>query len=78
MRLSHLRRSPRLEQLPAADAQVSAHLEYEHQLSLAQTRWFELSSNARQIFVERSSEYVQFDRPDAVVNAIREVYERRK
>lgn len=60
--------------LPAADAQDSAHLEYEHQISLAQARWLELSSNARQIFVERSSEYVQFDQPDTVVSVIREVY----
>jgi hypothetical protein len=59
--------------LPAADAQDSAHLEYEHQISLAQARWLELSSNAKQIFVQRSSEYVQFDQPDTVVSVIQEV-----
>jgi hypothetical protein len=33
------------------------------------------SSNAKQLFVPNSSEYVQFDAPDAVVDAIREVYD---
>jgi hypothetical protein len=34
-----------------------------------------LSSNANQIFVPNSSEYVQFDDPNAVVDATREVYD---
>jgi pimeloyl-ACP methyl ester carboxylesterase len=61
--------------LPAADAHDPKHLEYEHQVAQAQARWLELSSNAKQIFTPSSSEYVQFDQPDAVVSAIREVYE---
>ena len=54
------------------------HLEYEHQIALAQARWLPLSSNAKQIFVTKSSEYIPFDQPDAVVGAIREVYDQSK
>jgi hypothetical protein len=61
--------------LPAPNAHDPKHLEYEHQIGLAQARLLSLSSNAKQIFVPNSSEYVQFDQPDAVVNAIREVYD---
>jgi pimeloyl-ACP methyl ester carboxylesterase len=52
--------------------------DYERQMALAQARWLGLSSNARQIFPQHSSEYVQFDEPDAVVDAIREVYDQSK
>jgi len=61
--------------LPAPDAHEPKHLEYEHQIGLAQARLLTLSSNTKQIFVPNSSEYVQFDDPDAVVDAIREVYD---
>lgn len=61
--------------LPASDAQDPKHLEYEHQVARAQARWLELSSNARQIMTPPSSEYIQFDQPDVVVSAIREVYD---
>ena len=64
--------------LPAANAQDSSHLEHEHQVSLAQARWLDLSSDAKQIFVQRSSEYVQFDQPDTLVSVIREVMEQYK
>jgi pimeloyl-ACP methyl ester carboxylesterase len=64
--------------LPARDAQDPKHLEYEHQIALAQARWLELSSNARQIFVQQSSEYLEFDQPDTVVSVIRQVYEQSK
>jgi hypothetical protein len=60
--------------LPARDAQDPKHLEYEHQVALAQARWLELSSNAKQILIPQSSEYIEFDQPDAVVSAIRDVY----
>ena len=53
-------------------------VEYEHQIALAQARWLELSSNARQISPPQSSEYVEFDQPEAVVSAIREVYDQSK
>jgi pimeloyl-ACP methyl ester carboxylesterase len=64
--------------LPAPDAQDPTHLEYEHQIALAQARWLELSSNAKQIFTPPSSEYIEFDQPDVVVSAIREVYDQSK
>ena len=42
---------------------------------VAQARWLALSTNAKQMFTRRSSEYVPFDDPGFVVNAIREVYD---
>jgi hypothetical protein len=60
--------------LPATPDTDPKHIEYERQIAQAQARWLELSSNARQIFVEHSSEYVQFDQPDALVDAIREAH----
>ena len=60
--------------LPAPNAHEPKHLEYEHQIGLAQARLLTLSANSKQIFVPHSSEYVQFDDPAAVVDAIHEVY----
>lgn len=60
--------------LPARNAHDLKHTEYEHEVGLAQARWLALSSNAKQIFVRNSSEYVEFDAPDAVVDAIRDAY----
>jgi len=60
--------------LPAPDAHDPKHLEYERKIRLAQARVLTLSSNAKQIFVPNSSEYFQFDAPDTVIDAIREVY----
>lgn len=51
------------------------HLRYEYEVTLAQSRLLELSSNAKQIFTKNSSEYIQFDEPDTAVSAIHEVYE---
>jgi hypothetical protein len=51
------------------------HLKYEQETTLAQARWLELSSNAKQIFAHHSSEYIQFDEPETVINAVREVYD---
>jgi len=51
------------------------HLKYEQETTLAQARWLGLSSNAKQIFAHNSSEYIQFDEPETVINAIREVYD---
>lgn len=50
-------------------------LKYEYDRAVAQSHWLALSTNAKQIFVTASSEYIQFDRPDAVVDALREVVE---
>lgn len=51
------------------------HLRYEYEVALAQSRWLELSSNSKQVFATRSSEYVQFDEPDTVIDAIRSAYQ---
>jgi pimeloyl-ACP methyl ester carboxylesterase len=51
------------------------HLRYEYEVTLAQSRLLELSSNSKQIFTKNSSEYIQFDEPDTAVGAIREVYD---
>ena len=51
------------------------HLKYEQETTLAQARWLALSSNSKQIFAHNSSEYIQFDEPETVINAIREVYD---
>ena len=51
------------------------HLRYEYEVTLAQSRLLELSSNAKQIFTKNSSEYIQFDEPDTVIDAIRGVYD---
>jgi pimeloyl-ACP methyl ester carboxylesterase len=64
--------------LPATPNLDPNHLEYEGQVSLAQARWLDLSSNAKQIFAQNSSEYIQFDEPETVIAAIREVYDQRK
>jgi len=47
---------------------------YEDNVAQAQARWLELSSNARQLFTDKSSEYIPFDQPDFVIDAIHEVF----
>jgi len=54
------------------------HLKYEQETTLAQARWLGLSSNSKQIFARNSSEYIQFDEPETVIKAIREVYDQTK
>ena len=51
------------------------HLRYEQETTLAQARWLSLSSNAKQIFAHNSSEYIQFDEPETLINAVREVHD---
>jgi pimeloyl-ACP methyl ester carboxylesterase len=60
--------------VPAA-LQTPEHAAEERLINQAQARWLTLSSNSKQIFVPNSSEYIQFDAPDAVVDAVREVYD---
>jgi pimeloyl-ACP methyl ester carboxylesterase len=60
--------------LETKPADTPDHVKYEQQTTLAQARWLALSANARQIFARHSSEYIQFDEPDTVTNAIREVH----
>src|ERR1051326_1705205 len=52
------------------------HLKYEQETTAAQARWLALSSNAKQIFTHNSSEYIQFDEPETLIKAVREVYDR--
>lgn len=52
------------------------HLKYEYDRALAQSRWLTLSSDSKQIFADRSSEYIQFDAPQLVVDAVHEVWEK--
>jgi len=51
------------------------HLRYEYEATLGQSRWLGLSTNAVQVFVAQSSEYIPLDQPQAVIQAIREVVE---
>ena len=64
--------------LETKPADTPEHVNYEQQTTLAQARWLTLSTNARQIFARHSSEYIQFDEPETVINAIREVYDQSK
>jgi len=61
--------------LETKPADTPDHLKYEQEIMRAQARWLKLSSNAKQIFVRHSSEYIQFDEPETVIAAIREVYD---
>jgi hypothetical protein len=64
--VGHLDRKP---------ADTPEHIKYEQETTAAQSRWLLLSSNSKQIFTHNSSEYIQFDEPQTLVNAIREVYD---
>jgi len=54
------------------------HLKFEYDVALAQSRWLDLSTDAKQVFTTDSSEYVQFDEPQVLVGTIREVWEKAK
>ncbi len=64
-----------LDRLPAMSLE---HLKYEYDRALAQSRWLTLSSDSKQLFARQSSEYIQFDDPDLVVETVREVAGKRK
>jgi pimeloyl-ACP methyl ester carboxylesterase len=64
--VGHLERKP---------ADTPKHVKYEEETTKAQARWLALSSNSKQIFAHNSSEYIQFDDPETVINAIHDVYE---
>jgi hypothetical protein len=49
-------------------------LKYQYDRAVAQSRWLTLSSDAKQIFVQNSPEYIAFEQPDAVVDAVRDVW----
>jgi hypothetical protein len=54
------------------------HQKYEAEIARGQARWLALSTNARQLFTDKSSEYIPFDQPDFVIEAIRDVYSQSK
>jgi len=65
--------------LPAPDAHDPRHLEYERKIRLAQARVLKPSVPMQsKSSCPNSSEYVQFDAPDTVIDAIREVYAQSK
>ena len=51
---------------------------YQQEVAREQAGWLELSSNAKQLFSDKSSEYIPFDQPSFVVDAISEVYTQSK
>jgi hypothetical protein len=64
--VGHLARKP---------PETPEHLKYEQETTAAQARLLSLSSNSKQIFARSSSEYIQFDAPETVINAISEVFD---
>ncbi|HEY2782298.1 MAG TPA: alpha/beta hydrolase [Steroidobacteraceae bacterium] len=64
--------------LGAPHATSLRHLRYEYETTLAESRLLGFSSDAKQIFTKNSSEYIPFDEPDTVVDAIREVFDQSK
>jgi pimeloyl-ACP methyl ester carboxylesterase len=56
-------------------AGVPDRVKYQYEITQAQARWLALSSNSKQIFAHSNSEYIQFDDPETVISAIREVYD---
>ena len=57
------------------DADSPEGREYQRQVAAAQARWLALSSDSKQVFARKSSEYIQLDEPSTVLEAIREVYD---
>ena len=53
--------------------QSAEQQKYEQEVARAQFQWLALSSNAKQLFTDKSSEYIPFDQPAFVVDAIHEV-----
>jgi pimeloyl-ACP methyl ester carboxylesterase len=51
---------------------------YQQGVERRQAEWLGLSSNARQVFTHESSEYIPFDQPSFVIDAVREVYSQSK
>jgi pimeloyl-ACP methyl ester carboxylesterase len=64
--------------LESARPRDAEHQKYEQEVARAQTKWLAMSSNAKQLFTDKSSEYIPFDEPSFVIEAIREVYSQSK
>jgi len=52
-------------------------LKYEYDRALAQSRWLTLSTDSKQLFASHSSEYIQFDDPDLLIETVRQIVERK-
>jgi pimeloyl-ACP methyl ester carboxylesterase len=63
-----------IHELDPARPRTAEQLKHEDEVARAQARWLELSSNAKQLFTTHSSEYIPFDQPDFVIDAIHEAY----
>jgi pimeloyl-ACP methyl ester carboxylesterase len=46
---------------------------YQERIARSQAQWLTASSNARQLFTDKSSEYIPFDQPEFVIDAIHDV-----
>jgi hypothetical protein len=60
---------------PAGGADSPQGRAFQEEVAKAQGRWLRLSTNSKQVFAHKSSEYIQLDEPEIVVDAIREVYD---
>ncbi len=63
-----------IHSLEAARPADPEQQKYQQEVQRQQAKWLELSSNAKQLFTDKSSEYIPFDNPGFVVDAIRDVY----
>ncbi len=61
--------------LDPAQVKTAEQQKYQHEVAQAQAQWLGLSSNAKQLFTDKSSEYIPFDQPEFLIDAIREVYD---
>ena len=59
-------------------AQRSSSNMYERESTLAEVRRLPPSSNSKQIFAHSNSEYIPFDDPETLINAVREVYDQER
>ncbi len=60
--------------LDPSRSQDAREQRYQAEVAREQAGWLRLSSNARQLFTDKSSEYIPFDQPRLVVDAIRDVF----
>ncbi|HEX4331081.1 MAG TPA: alpha/beta hydrolase [Usitatibacter sp.] len=60
---------------PAGGADSPQGRQFQEEVAKAQGQWLRLSTDSKQVFARKSSEYIQLDEPEIVVRAIREVYE---
>jgi pimeloyl-ACP methyl ester carboxylesterase len=64
-----------LDPAPPPDSEQQ---KYQQAVAREQASWLALSSNAKQLFSDKSSEYIPLDQPSFVVDAVHEVYTQSK